>query len=115
MRSAPPCGKHSWKEGGLCRFRKSLTIFSAPDEGAERQKSLCLENGGVLWGGSTVGRGLSGPVEKAQFEELADEAVRGSGATAYRHSHCPPGEAERAEERGAREAAQGRRERLVRR
>ena len=45
-------------------------------------------------------------LEKAQVEEFADEAVRGSGATAYRHSHCPPGEAERAEERGAREAAQ---------
>ena len=54
-------------------------------------------------GGSTSAEGLRA-VEKAQFEELADEAVRGSGATAYRHSHGD-----------AREAAQGRGERLVRR
>lgn len=114
MRSAPAPAENIRGRGASAAFGKAFTIFPASDGGAEHQKSPSLGTGAFFWGGSTSAEGLRA-VEKAQLEELAAEAVRGSGATAYWHSHCPPGEAERAEERGAREAAQGRRERPARR
>lgn len=115
-RSMPPHLRKTFVGGG-----RPLPLSEKPSRSflhlmeARSGRRACVWGTGAFWGREHGRQRALRALEKAQVEELADEAVRGGGATAYRHSHCSPGEAERAGERGAREASQGRRERLVRR
>lgn len=115
-RSMPPRLRETFVEGGrpLPLSEKHSQFFRHLTE-ARSGRRACVWGTGAFWVREHGRQRALRALEKAQFEELADEAVRGSGATAYRHSHCLPAKPRVRQERGACEAAQGRRERPARR
>ena len=80
MRSAPHLRK-TFVEGGAASaaFGKALTIFPAPDGGAERQKRLCLGNGGVLGAGARSAESSPGPWKRRSLKSSRTKPCGGAG------------------------------------